>query len=64
MEGSNKSDNGPEGTEMEGEAGNGNIDSSIESNKESTSDNNEEESPPKRVVRHRRKGIPHRAPFF
>ena len=34
------------------------------SDKDSCNENNEEEPPPKKIARHRRKGIPQRAPFF
>ncbi|KXG23189.1 uncharacterized protein LOC110429887 [Sorghum bicolor] len=40
------------------------VGSSTTSDKDSCNDNNNEEPPPKRVARHRRKGIPQRAPFF
>jgi len=43
---------------------NDNVGSSTASIKYSCNDNNEEEPPPKRIARHRRKGIPQRAPFF
>ncbi|XP_066309066.1 protein RGF1 INDUCIBLE TRANSCRIPTION FACTOR 1-like [Miscanthus floridulus] len=43
---------------------NDNVGSSTASIKDSCNDNNEEEPPPKRIARHRRKGIPQRAPFF
>ncbi|CAL4956345.1 unnamed protein product [Urochloa decumbens] len=39
-------------------------DSNTKSGEEICNDNNEEEPPAKRVARHRRKGIPRRAPFF
>lgn len=34
------------------------------SDEDSSNDKNNEEPPPKRIARHRRKGIPQRAPFF
>ncbi|CAD6341932.1 unnamed protein product [Miscanthus lutarioriparius] len=40
------------------------VGSSTTSDKDSCNDKNNEEPPPKRVARHRRKGIPQRAPFF
>jgi hypothetical protein len=40
------------------------VGSSTTSDKESCNDKNSEEPPPKRVARHRRKGIPQCAPFF
>jgi hypothetical protein len=41
-----------------------NVGSSITSDKDNYNDTNDEEPPPKRVARHRRKGIPQHAPFF
>ena len=64
MELSNKPDNGPEGIEKEDVAENGNTSSCVESSKENPSNNTGDEPPPKRVARHRRKGIPQHAPFF
>ena len=40
------------------------VGSSTTSDKDSCNDKNNEEPPPKRFARHRRKGIPQRAPFF
>nr|TKW14525.1 hypothetical protein SEVIR_5G174000v2 [Setaria viridis] len=40
------------------------VGSSTDSDKDSSNDKNEEEPQPKRIARHRRKGIPQRAPFF
>jgi len=40
------------------------VGSSTTSDKDSCNDKNNEEPPPKRVARHRCKGIPQRAPFF
>jgi len=40
------------------------VGSSTTSDKDSCNDETNEEPPPKRVARHRCKGIPQRAPFF
>lgn len=40
------------------------VDSSTANDKDSCNDKNDEEPQLKRIARHRRKGIPRRAPFF
>ncbi|TVU10887.1 hypothetical protein EJB05_44441 [Eragrostis curvula] len=62
----NLCDNGPNDQEkVEDVICSGNTSSNAKSKKESLGDNNQEEPPAKRVARrHRRKGIPQRAPFF
>jgi hypothetical protein len=49
---------------MEDVAAGNSSDANTRSDEEISNDNNKEEPPAKRVARHRRKGIPQRAPFF
>ncbi|CAL4976017.1 unnamed protein product [Urochloa decumbens] len=56
--------NGSEDKEVEDVAVGSSSDSNTKNSEEICNDNNEEEPPAKRVARHRRKGIPRRAPFF
>ena len=56
--------NGSEYKEMEEVTVGNSSGSNTRSEKEICNDNNNEKPPAKRVARHRRKGIPQRAPFF
>ena len=56
--------NNPRSNGMDHVARIDNVGSSTTNDQNSCNDKNYEEPPPKRVARHRRKGIPQRAPFF
>jgi hypothetical protein len=56
--------NGSEYHGMEDVAAGNSSDANTRSDEEISNDNNKEEPLAKRVARHRRKGIPQRAPFF